>query len=349
MPKKIEKWGTMFRKLIAVSCITSIAILNTVSCDVIRLEDNCICGTTDKLMRATVRHIEAGGIGYKQGYTTLDLFASPFQPWRDCWVPFFEVIGHVFNNGKFAANAGLGARYLGCRIWGVNGYYDYRNTKLGSYNQISVGIESLGKRYDVRMNGYLPLGKTEFRRRSATSFKREWAMSGLDAELAFHVKRFCNGSITLAAGPYYLHDSHKDGAGGKFRLIANFMKYIQLEGDVSWDNIFKTKVQGQFGLSIPFGPTQDVCKRRGFSCCQSLNQRKIALRDVYRKEIIVIREKHKKFRPVVIIPIIVAAPEPVVFEAPAPIVIETPVEQPGLISRTGSYLWSWVPKPWTWF
>ena len=32
-------------------------------------------------MRVTARHIESNGIGYNQGYTTLEGFFSPMSPW----------------------------------------------------------------------------------------------------------------------------------------------------------------------------------------------------------------------------------------------------------------------------
>lgn len=35
------------------------------------------CPSGKKHYRASVRHIEGGGIGYDKGYTTLELFAAP--------------------------------------------------------------------------------------------------------------------------------------------------------------------------------------------------------------------------------------------------------------------------------
>src|SRR3974390_1481326 len=55
--------------------------------------------------RIDIKHIEGKGIGYNQGYTSLDgLFTSM---WND-FIPFVDLRAHVFNNGRWAANAGLG-------------------------------------------------------------------------------------------------------------------------------------------------------------------------------------------------------------------------------------------------
>ena len=92
-------------------------------------------------MRATVRHIEGKGIGYNQGYTTLEGFFAP-DPEKIAVMPFFDLRGHVFDNGKLAANGGLGARWRwGCRAYGVNAYYDYRDDRRG-FNQVGVGLET---------------------------------------------------------------------------------------------------------------------------------------------------------------------------------------------------------------
>ena len=107
---------------------------------------------------AALRHIEGKGIGYNQGYTTVELLFSPKNGY-DAMLIFGDLRGHIFNDGKLAANAGIGMRFLvKDRICGWNAYYDYRNTRRQHYHQIALGFESLGERWDVRINGYLPVG-----------------------------------------------------------------------------------------------------------------------------------------------------------------------------------------------
>ena len=119
-------------------------------------EESCPNGTQH--YRAAIRHIESGGIGYEDGYTTLEAFLST-DPSQWSVTPFLDVRGHVFNSGKWAANAGAGLRALmGNRAYGINTYYDYRNTGRFHSNQIGVGLETLGELLDFRINGYLPVG-----------------------------------------------------------------------------------------------------------------------------------------------------------------------------------------------
>lgn len=117
------------------------------------------CGTTPSPYRATARHIEGKGIGYNQGYTSVDLFIAPPPTLPHRFVPFLDTRLHVFDNGRIATNAGVGLRYIGSSfVYGLNSYYDYRETSRQKYNQYSLGFEALGKVWDFRISGYLPLG-----------------------------------------------------------------------------------------------------------------------------------------------------------------------------------------------
>ena len=116
------------------------------------------CARGKQHYRTTIRHIESGGIGYKDGYTTFEAFLAP-DPSQWTITPFLDARGHVFNNGKWATNVGAGVRtLLGNRAYGINAYYDYRNAGRFNSNQIGVGLETLGKLFDFRINGYLPVG-----------------------------------------------------------------------------------------------------------------------------------------------------------------------------------------------
>ena len=129
------------------------------------------CESALHTMRVGVRHIENKGVGYNTGYSTLEAF---FAPYALSVTPFLDLRGHVFDDGKFAANAGIGIRGVtGNRIYGVNTYYDYRNTSRQHYNQVSLGLESLGIRRDFRLNGYLPVGakiSSAYDRQSVTTY-----------------------------------------------------------------------------------------------------------------------------------------------------------------------------------
>ena len=262
---------------------------------------------------AALRHIEGKGIGYNQGYTTVELFFSPKNGY-DSMLIFGDLRGHIFNNGKLAANAGIGMRFLvKDRICGWNAYYDYRNTKRQHYHQIALGFESLGERWDVRINGYLPVGnkKSPFFDKtteldissgsleSNTHFeghfliiggnagiikkrKIEFALKSADAELGFHVTEIKNIDLYIGAGPYYLNGHFDRHAfGGKGRASAKIFQYGLAEASVSYDSIFNSIVQGQIGINIPFGKKP---KTPSMNLCSNLGQRWIA--PVQRNEII---------------------------------------------------------------
>ena len=174
-------------------------------------------------MRIAAKHIEPGGIGYNQGYTTLEGFFSPIKPLGDAWVPFLDLRGHIFNDGRPAANAGMGVRYVACsRVWGLNTYYDYRRTNRQHYNQIAGGLESLGRVWDFRINGYLPVETSafwgsdfdHFRKHYAfLSGKKEFALKGGNAEAAAHINVAQNIDFTVAGGPVLSHWAGKNGLG----------------------------------------------------------------------------------------------------------------------------------------
>jgi len=262
------------------------------------------CADGKEHYRTTIRHIESGGIGYEDGYTTFEaFFASDPSQW--IVTPFLDVRGHVFNNGKWAANAGAGLRALWKnRAYGVNTYYDYRNTGRFHSNQVGVGLETLGELFDFRINGYLPVGAkisdpydTAFKTFSGhymlLSQKYQSAMKGADAEFGFHFGKSESFDFYTAAGPYYFI-GEKDPAtwGGKARIMGVFKDILTLEISDSYDRTFHNKFQGQISLSFSLGPKSKVKKQeRPCKVANTLNNR--MLQPVGRQEIIVIDTTRK--------------------------------------------------------
>jgi len=250
------------------------------------------------------RHIEGKGIGYHEGYTTLSAFlTSPYFFSRQ-FIPFVDLRGHIFNDGKPAANVGMGLRAIASRVWGINAYYDYRKTSHHSYHQASCGLESLGRIWDARINGYLPFGAKKsslfhpytfdrFKKHSLlVSSKREFAMKGIDAEVGAHIKDSKNVHLYTAAGPYYFGGEGKNGYGGKGRLLATFYDSIRAEVIASYDTVFNGIVQGQLAFVFPFG-RKKMLKKPPISCDTQYALWKRALQSVDRSEIIAIDKKKK--------------------------------------------------------
>ncbi len=262
------------------------------------------CGDGPRHNWVNVRYTSPKGIGYNTGYTTLAGFFAPTHFYNDAWVPFLDLRGHVFDNGKLASNVGVGVRYLSSsRIWGGNLYYDFRNTKRKNYNQISLGLESLGDVWDYRINGYLPVStnKSSYYDAQFDSFsghsmlirrKRQFAMGGFNGEVGVHFDQIKKAPIYVAGGPYYLIGSDQATWGGKLRARVDlFDDWVSIEANTGYDHFFKWTGQGQFSINIPFGPKAKVMAKGNRSCNTLMALNKRAIQPVDREEIIPVGKK----------------------------------------------------------
>lgn len=294
-------------KLYKIVGFTGVIINNMLvaSAEESQTAESSICGSAPRPMHITARHIEPNGIGYRQGYTTLEGFFT-YNQW-DNWLLFLDARGHIFNNGRPAANAGIGTRYLtDKRIWGINSYYDYRNTTRQHYNQVGVGLESLGQIWDFRLNGYFPVGTHKSRNydlrfvkfngnESILSQKYEYVLGGFNGEAAIHVDTWEKFPLYFAAGPYYLHGKGVGTWGGQARASVKIYEYLELSGNVSYDHLFKWIGQGQLSVTAPFGHKKKVKMRKNSnaSCSELIAVSKRAYQSVDRFEIIPVDRKHK--------------------------------------------------------
>ncbi len=220
------------------------------------------------MMHASLRHNEARGIGYKQGYTTLEAFGITDR-WNTYFLPFFDLRGHLFNNGNYALNAGAGVRHLFSKIdhvLGVYLYYDWRQEARLNVHQVTPGIELLGERMEYRLNAYLPFGKTQshfyglkFDKFKKNNFfikrSRKHALTGAEAEVGAHLNRSTKYDLFAGAGPYYLSGAGSTW-GGKARLQGRYKQYVTLEIMGSYDHFFGAILQGSAAFNFPFGPKQ---------------------------------------------------------------------------------------------
>ncbi len=208
-------------------------------------------------------HIEGKGLGYNTGYTSADLFYA-LPGVMSNFIPFVDLRGHLLDDGKWAANGGLGVRYCTSRVWGANLFYDFRQTHHHHYNQLGLGIETLGNTWDFRLNAYLPLGRTTSKaydfqfagfkgHQALISHKRERAYCGLDAELGMPLVDYKAASLYAGIGPYYFAYNEQRTYGGKARAQLKLWDYVQAEVSGSYDSLFKGIVQGMLSVNIPFG------------------------------------------------------------------------------------------------
>jgi hypothetical protein len=256
-----------------------------------------------------VRHTEARGVGYKDGYTTLEGFGIYGE--ASSWMPFFDMRAHVFDNGKFAGNVGIGMRtYVASidHLFGGYMYYDVRQRTHGLMpQQVSPGMELLGKRMEYRINAYFPVGdhrgrKYDFKfeefkgNRIIIKGKQQHNMSGGDAEIGVHLTQSTKCDLYAGAGPYYFTASDRSSWGGKARLLGRYKQWVSLEASYSYDRLFGNVVQGTISLNAPFG---SKIKRKGKACNDQVN---LALGRAayspYRFEIPVVKKITKKAKAV---------------------------------------------------
>lgn len=240
------------------------------------------------------------GIGHRISYTSLDLLLSPNLPCD--FSPFIDLRGHCFDDGRWAANAGIGTRFLAepCNaILGANIYYDYRETKKKDYHQVGFGLEWINCEWEVRANAYFPIGKTKgpdsdykqlgFKNNGYwLRKKKEIAFRSGEFELAYRWPEYRCVQFYTGSGAYYLSGHGRSSIGAKIDISAYFMQYCSVDIKATYDNIFNTNVQARFTLTIPLGGKK--------LCEQNRCDNYFLLRPVCRREIIAL-EKKKIVRP----------------------------------------------------
>jgi hypothetical protein len=225
--------------------------------------------SADRIVILDLKHKEAGGIGYDKGYTTIQAFTAIRS--SDLYVVLFDLRAHQFNDGKLAGNIGLGLRkQIGVkeRVIGGNIYYDVREIRQNSFQQIGIGLEYLSKPIDLRVNGYFPVG--EDRHVVSYHFQKmqnhffyglehfKVALKGCDIEAGKSLGSWKNAHFYGAFGFYYFQRGQcSTDLGGKVSLKADLGKYFSLEFFTSYDKLYHTKVQGQISFHFPLVEIQD--------------------------------------------------------------------------------------------
>ena len=182
---------------------------------------------------------------------------------------FFNGKSFVNDDDRWGSNLGLGGRWYDAganRILGGNVYWDNLDTGTHSFNQIGVGIESLGRYLDFRANGYIPVGRTEpvnaVTYTDPTFFNHfillnqntffDAAMSGFDSEVGGWVPYLGSYGLRAYAGVYgYQASNAPSTTGGHLRLEERVTDNLDLNLIVDSDRVFKTTVS--FAVSYRFG------------------------------------------------------------------------------------------------
>jgi hypothetical protein len=222
------------------------------------------------------------GVGYTSSFSGIKAFVPIAQrPGQN--ITFAE--GQAFvdtGNGNPSTNLVIGHRFVdpkSDRVYGGYLAYDHRNTGNGSFNQLGLGVEALGKTWDARINGYLPIGNTRqlvaentttsstlgtpFFQSNFLAANRtiqqqihrqfEAAAAGVDAEAGGKIAALGQGGeLRGYGGLYYFGAPGGDGTVGvRGRLEARPNENLQLGVTLSRDNNYGTTVALSVGVLFP--------------------------------------------------------------------------------------------------
>lgn len=193
---------------------------------------------------------------------------------------------NLFTQSEIGGNLRVGYRqYLpgSNLVWGSYVGYDLRHTEFDeTFHQLGMGVDLQAADWEVRLNGYLPIGDTrrevssassfsdtgtvrsnlrfsgnnlvfdEFRQQNQTTRRQfEAAAGGFDLEGSYRLFDWSDGSLYGHLGGYYL-DIPKDGSyfGVRGRLSAEISDHINAGVSISSDGNYGTNVALQVALLL---------------------------------------------------------------------------------------------------
>jgi trimeric autotransporter adhesin len=184
------------------------------------------------------------------------------------------------NGGNFGGDVVLGYRAYDAdknRIWGGYVGFDHRQTDESSFNQIGLGVESLGRTWDFRANAYLPIGDTR-NLLDQTSFDSgtqnvrgfqghqfvlgtertrqvvshyEAALGGFDAEVGARLADWETGDLRGYGGVYFYDGAGDSTLGWRLRLDADPNRNINLGVALQDDDRFGTNLSFSALFTFP--------------------------------------------------------------------------------------------------
>ncbi len=159
----------------------------------------------------------------------------------------------------FAGNFGLGRRWLEVPdgdIWGVSVWYDFDHDQPEFIHQASVAGEWLGPLWDMRVNGYFPIGAARDLRTDVTS------LTGMDMEAGRRLPGWLgeNGVSFYSGFYYYGVDRDLHAFGAQERLEIDLSDVFRVDIRVTTDPVFKTNLSFGLTYSLPATGKCKVCQ-----------------------------------------------------------------------------------------
>lgn len=225
--------------------------------------------------------------GNRRGIGQLNLMIPLLQ--QGDWILFADLRGIADTERGLEGNAGLGYRgMVGTKyrwIYGGYAFFDARRTKSNKlYYQINPGVELLSEDFDVRANGYIPVGRTRYQLSGTTTSaggagtvqvvgtrifmsvpgggEEEISMAGVDGEVGVRIPWLGEPEVRVYAGGYaFFRLGVKPIIGPRFRAEARLFDLpllgpqsrFTLGIETSWDRVRKQQVYGFLNLRVPLG------------------------------------------------------------------------------------------------
>ena len=174
----------------------------------------------------------------------------------------------VFNNGRIGSNLAVGYRSLNdVAKYVLGGYlaYDNRDTGAQFFQQISAGLEFFAESWDMRLNTYLPVGKTNTQlsetllntgRFQGTQFlvdrdrRFDAALGGVELEAGTIITTGDIGYFRPYVGTYYYTATNSIGALGVKGGLGYYGDLINAGLSIQNDRIFGTSILFNIGINL---------------------------------------------------------------------------------------------------
>ncbi|MDG3494271.1 MULTISPECIES: inverse autotransporter beta domain-containing protein [Pseudanabaena] len=174
----------------------------------------------------------------------------------------------LFNNGRIGSNLAVGYRSLndiGKYVLGGYLAYDNRDTGAQFFHQISAGLEFFAESWDMRLNAYLPVGKTNTQLSETilnsgtfqgTQFlidrerRFDAAMGGVELEAGTIVNIGDAGYLRPYLGTYYYTATNSVGALGIKGGLAYYGDLVNAGLSIQNDRIFGTSILFNIGINL---------------------------------------------------------------------------------------------------
>ncbi|MEC4852252.1 MAG: right-handed parallel beta-helix repeat-containing protein, partial [Jaaginema sp. PMC 1079.18] len=155
--------------------------------------------------------------------------------------------------------------------------YDFRNTQSATFHQVSGGLEWLSETWEVRLNGYLPLGKRRYlvaenftvlvnnfsqprfqdhflmvMQEQVTRRDRQFesALAGFDFEVGTSLLEGSEGDLRAYLGMYFYGGEGTESYGGvRSRLLARYHNNFNASLTLQSDGKYGTNLLFQIGMS----------------------------------------------------------------------------------------------------